>query len=154
MTEKIKTKRLFLRELNVSDSEHFFKLNSNPEVLKYTGDVPFLSISDAELFLKNYNDYKKNGFVRWAVISKESKVFLGWCCLKLNEENLVDIGFRFFQSEWGKGYATESARATLEFGFNKLKINKLLEDLIFMFLKNRKRNPAIQSTKENKLHKN
>lgn len=126
MMKIIETKRLILRELNVSDSEQFFKLNSNAKVLKYTGDTPFLSISDAELFLKNYNDYTINGFGRWAVISKESNGFLGWCGLKLNEEGLIDLGFRFFQKDWRKGYATESAKASLEFGFNNLNITKII----------------------------
>ena len=126
MIKIIETQRLILRELNVSDSEHFFKLNSNPEVLKYTGDKPFLSVYDAESFLKNYNDYKENGFGRWAVISKKSNEFLGWCGLKLNEERLIDLGFRFFQKNWGKGYATESAKASLEIGFNNLKINEII----------------------------
>lgn len=126
MTKIIETKRLILRELQVSDSEQFFKLNSNPEVLKFTGDQPFSSISDAEFFLKNYTDYKINGFGRWAVISKESSEFIGWCGLKLNEENLVDLGFRFFQKEWGRGYATESAKASLNVGFNNLKIEEII----------------------------
>lgn len=122
----IETERLILRELTVSDSEQFFRLNSNPEVLKYTGDSPFLSSSEAEVFLKNYSDYKTNGFGRWAVMAKESNEFLGWCGLKLNEENLIDLGFRFFQKEWGKGYATESAIASLEYGFCHLNINEII----------------------------
>lgn len=126
MKKIIETKRLLLRELNISDAEHFFKLNANPEVLKYTGDKPFKSLSEAELFLKNYSDYKINGFGRWAVISKESNEFLGWCGLKLNEENQIDLGFRFFQKYWGKGYATEAAGAALEFGFNNLKMNNII----------------------------
>lgn len=126
MNKITETKRLILRELCVSDSEHFFKLNSDPEVLKFTGDLPFSSVSDAEFFLNTYSDYQKNGFGRWAVISKESDKFLGWCGLKLNEENLIDLGFRFFQNEWGKGYATESAKASLEYGFNNLDIKEII----------------------------
>jgi len=126
MKKIIETNRLILRELDVLDSEQFFKLNANPEVMRYTGDQPFLSISDAEAFLKNYTDYKINGFGRWAVISKESSKFLGWCGLKLNEKKLIDLGFRFFQKEWGKGYATESAKASLEFGFNSLNVNEII----------------------------
>lgn len=126
MRKIIETKRLMLRELNVSDSKHFFDLNSDPEVLKYTGDEPFLSISEAELFLKNYTDYKVNGFGRWAVISKESGEFVGWCGLKLNEEEFIDLGFRFYRKEWGKGYATESAKASLEYGFKNLNIDEII----------------------------
>ncbi|MCT4666037.1 MAG: GNAT family N-acetyltransferase [Flavobacteriales bacterium] len=126
MKKIIESKRLILRELDISDSEDFYNLNSDPEVLKYTGDRAFSSVSEAESFLRNYNDYKKNGFGRWAVISKGSNDFIGWCGLKLNEEKLIDLGFRFFKNQWGKGYATESARASLEYGFNNLKINEVI----------------------------
>ncbi|PWJ44748.1 GNAT family N-acetyltransferase [Sediminitomix flava] len=120
------TERLILRELNVSDAKDFYELNTDPEVLKYTGDSPFSSISEAENFLGNYTDYQKNGFGRWAVVLKESNQFIGWCGLKLNEENLVDIGFRFFQTEWGKGYATESALACIAYGFHQLQLKKII----------------------------
>jgi ribosomal-protein-alanine N-acetyltransferase len=126
MKNIIETNRLVLRELDINDSENFFNLNSDPEVLKYTGDLPFSSIFDAEKFLINYSDYRKNEFGRWAVILKETESFIGWSGLKLNEENLVDIGFRFFKKEWGKGYATESARAVLDYGFNTLKLNEII----------------------------
>jgi len=120
------TQRLLLREFERSDSKDLYDLNSDAEVLEYTGDIPFVSIEEAELFLNNYSDYKKNGFGRWAVILKESNDFLGWCGLKLNEENLIDLGFRFFQSEWGKGYATESAVISLDYGFNTLNLDCII----------------------------
>jgi len=119
------SKRLILRELMPSDAKDFYELNT-PEVLKFTGDRPFSSIEAAYSFLKNYPDYSQNGFGRWAVIDKNSMHFLGWCGLKLNEENLIDLGFRFFQKEWGKGYATESANSVIKYGFSVLKINEII----------------------------
>lgn len=126
MRRIIESERLLLRELDISDSENFYYLNSDPEVLKYTGDKAFSSISEAESFLENYNDYKLNGFGRWAVVLKESDEFIGWCGLKLNEEKLIDLGFRFFKSQWAKGYATESAKASLKYGFNNLNITEII----------------------------
>jgi RimJ/RimL family protein N-acetyltransferase len=126
MTQIIETSRLILREFEIDDAENMFLLNSNPEVIKYTGDLAFVSISDAKTFLMQYDDYQMNGFGRWSVIVKDSNKFIGWCGLKLNEENFVDIGFRFFKREWHKGYATESAKACLNYGFNKLKISEII----------------------------
>ena len=126
MKEILRTERLILREFGLSDAECFYRLNADPDVIKYTGDLPFNSIDDAELFLANYNEYGKNGYGRWAVIDKESGSFIGWCGLKLNEENLIDLGFRFFKSVWGKGYATESARACLDYGFSKLNLKTII----------------------------
>ena len=126
MSKIIETERLILREFIDSDAISIYELNSDPEVIRYTGDLPFPSVSDAENFLKDYSDYLRNGFGRWAAISKDREHFLGWCGLKLNEENFIDIGFRFFRKEWGKGYATESAKASLEFGFNHLKLDEII----------------------------
>ncbi|WP_297706388.1 GNAT family N-acetyltransferase [uncultured Eudoraea sp.] len=122
----IETPRLVLREFVLNDAENIWELNSDPEVIKYTGDPPFATVEKAREFLLNYKDYKKNGFGRWAVITKVSDSFIGWCGLKLNEQNLVDLGFRFFKREWNKGYATEAAAACLEHGFLKLNLKEII----------------------------
>jgi ribosomal-protein-alanine N-acetyltransferase len=126
MIHIIETERLFLREFRTADAKHMFELNADPEVIRHTGDLPFVSLTEAKEFLENYSDYQVNGFGRWAVILKESEEFLGWCGLKLNEEQLVDIGFRFFRKNWNKGFATESAKATLAYGFNTLNIDAII----------------------------
>ncbi|AWK06040.1 N-acetyltransferase [Flavobacterium crocinum] len=123
MKEILQTNRLILRELTIEDSGFFYELNLNPNVIRYTGDRKFDSIKDARFFLENYNDYKLNGYGRWAVIDKTTKDFLGWCGLKYTKErDETDIGFRFFEQYWNKGYATESAKACLQYGFEKLKL--------------------------------
>lgn len=70
MTQILETKRLTLRELNINDSENFYNLNLNPNVIKYTGNSAFKNIDEAKDFLENYQDYQLNGFGRWAVIEK------------------------------------------------------------------------------------
>ncbi len=122
----LETDRLVLREFILNDAQSMYDLNTDLEVLKYTGDKPFESKLEARTFLENYSDYDTNGYGRWAVINKVSDDFIGWCGLKLNEESLVDIGFRFLQNEWNKGYATEAAKATLDYGFNTLKIDEII----------------------------
>lgn len=120
MKHILETGRLLLRELNIADAQNFYHLNDNPNVLKYTGDQPFENTTAAEKFLKNYNDYEKNGYGRWAVIDKSNGIFVGWCGLKYaKESDETDIGFRFFEEHWNKGYATESAAACLQYGFEK-----------------------------------
>jgi len=123
----IETDRLLLREFILDDAEKFYQLNLNPNVIRYTGNAAFKSIDEAKSFLENYNDYKANGYGRWAVINKKSNEFIGWCGLKYGElENETDIGFRFFEEEWNKGYATESAAACLKYGFEVLKLNRII----------------------------
>ncbi len=114
----LQTQRLLLRELQPSDAADLFALNSDPEVLKYTGDEPFASIAAARQFLKNYHPYADYGYGRWAVLLKTSGAFAGWCGLKHSPELAeTDIGFRFFRKYWNMGMATEAARACVDLGF-------------------------------------
>lgn len=121
----LQTPRLILREFHLEDAENFYELNRNPNVIKFTGDSSFQSISEAEEFLKNYKDYERNGYGRWAVTEKDSSEFLGWCGLKFDGKE-TDIGFRFFEKHWNKGFATESAKACLEYGFNELNLHEIV----------------------------
>lgn len=127
MKQILETPRLLLREIGPEDAEFFFELNSDLEVMKYTGDKPFSSVEDARNFLNNYSDFKKYGMGRWAVIEKESNLILGWCGIKFSPNlNEYDIGYRFFKKYWNNGYATESAKACVEYGFKELNIKEIV----------------------------
>ena len=122
----METPRLILREFDVSDADKMYLLNLDPEVIRFTGDKPFASVKSARDFLAGYQDYRKNGFGRWAVILKKGNGFIGWCGLKRNEEGFVDLGFRFFKSVWNRGFATESAEACIEYGFSRLSLSEII----------------------------
>ena len=117
---KIKTERLYLRELNIEDARDFFLLNEDPEVIQYTGDGPFDDVKAAEHFLRHYKPYQKYGYGRWAMIRKTDQAFLGWCGLKYSPDlDETDLGFRLYRKYWNQGYATEAAHASLAYGFKK-----------------------------------
>jgi len=121
----LKTKRLYLREFISSDGFHFYHLNKDEKVLKFTGDIPFKTEKEAYVFIENYTEYKRHGFGRWAVCLNETDEFIGWCGLK-NSNNEIDLGFRFYQKYWNKGYAAEAANACINYGFNSLKMHKII----------------------------
>lgn len=133
----IETERLILRKAELTDAPFFYELNSNPLVVKYTGDSAFKDLQGAENivhFLQS--QYAKNGYARLTVIEKSLQLPIGWCGLKFHEDtNETDIGYRFMQKYWNKGYATESAKACLEYGFNKLNLNRIVGNAM-------KENPA------------
>lgn len=122
------TERLYLRKLTKNDAIHFYNMNANKNVIKYTGDSPFSSIEDARTFLADYiKQYDLYNMARWAVCLKESDEMIGWCGLKYHEEeNLVDVGYRFYEKYWNKGYATESTIAAIYYGFNTLNLKEIL----------------------------
>jgi len=121
----LETDRLYLREFIDTDGFHFYHLNNDEDVVKYTGNKPFKTLEEAIDFIKNYSDYKRNGYGRWAVCLKETNEFLGWCGLKY-ENNEIDLGFRFYKKYWGMGYATESASACVSYGFSKLNLKEIV----------------------------
>lgn len=127
MKTLLETERLYLREFTVEDAKHFYLLNLDAAVIKYTGDASFKSIDEAKVFLQNYTHYQKYEYGRWAAIRKKDAVFLGWCGLKYTEQKEeVDIGFRFFKKYWNKGYATEASKACIQYGLEKLEINEIV----------------------------
>ena len=125
--ENIETERTIMRRLSKEDAIDFFNLNLDKEVLKYTGDQPFENILTSIDFLTNYDQYEKYGVGRLAVIDKATLKFIGWCGLRYSrEKNEYDIGFRFFKNSWNKGFATETAKKCLEYGFDELKIDRIV----------------------------
>lgn len=123
----METARTILRNLETGDAEDFYTLNLDPEVIKYTGNIPFDSLEAATDFLANYNPYQKYGVGRMAVIEKATSKFIGWCGLKYSPEmQEYDIGFRFFRQYWNQGFATETAQKCLEQGFRELHIRQIV----------------------------
>lgn len=124
----LKTARCYLREMDpILDATNAFELNRDFEVVRYTGDVAFENSAAAKKFLENYKDYERFNMGRWAVIRKLDEVWLGWCGLKyLPDTAEVDLGYRFHQKFWNQGYATETALACIEYGFDKLFIERMV----------------------------
>lgn len=126
MNPIIETDRLNLREWVIEDSENFFELNNDPEVVRYTGDPPFESIEATREFVRNYDAFEKEGMGRWVCILKETGENIGWCGLRKKPKGYVDLGYRFHRKHWNNGFATEASQACLEFGFNHLELEKIV----------------------------
>jgi len=125
----IKTARLILRKFTLEDALAVYQFSSNKEVQKYTGDILIHSIDEAKSIIKNVwsADYQKHGYGRWAVVYKENQKIIGFAGLKyLPELELTDIGFRFLPEYWNKGIATEASIPILKYGFNVLKLDKII----------------------------
>ena len=121
--KQIETERLILREFLASDEDRFFEMDSNPEVVKYI-QPPAQEMEQIRDNIANVqNQYRENGIGRWAVIEKESGLFIGWSGFRYyretvnNHSDFYDLGYRFMPEYWGKGYATETCIAWMKYGF-------------------------------------
>lgn len=118
------SERCYFTRFQLADAAAFYEMNLNEEVLRYTGDAPFVNVQEAERFIQQYDHYQQYGFGRWTVRLKADDRYLGFCGLKYHKDaDFVDLGYRIVRQEWGKGYATEVAKASLVFAFNELQLN-------------------------------
>jgi ribosomal-protein-alanine N-acetyltransferase len=119
----LETPRLILREMTEADADALFALSQNPSVTRYIiGESALATHEEALAVLRErvFPQYAL-GLGRWACVEKASGDFLGWCGIKyLAEHDEYDLGYRFFEHTWGKGYATEAARAACDFARARL----------------------------------
>lgn len=115
----IVTERLILSYLSMEDAPFIFELLNTPEWIQFIGDRGIRTLTDARLYITNgpVKSYDQNGFGLFLVKLKVDGTPIGLCGLikRLSLED-VDIGFAFLSAYTGKGYAAESAAATLEYG--------------------------------------
>ena len=129
---RLETPRLRLRLFTHDDLQIMFKLNSDPEVIKYA-DTPARDMEEVRERLEQgpLFDYEKYGYGRFAVELKETGKVIGFCGIKyLPEIDLPEVGYRFLKEYWGRGIGTEAAKACVEFAREDLKIRKLIALII------------------------
>lgn len=126
----LETPRLLIRELLPEDAPGMFLMDSDAEVHRYVGKNPVTHVDETRAVIEYVRQqYVANGIGRWAMILKESNDFVGWTGFKRMQEevnghnNFLDFGYRLAQRFWGKGLATEGAKATLQYGIDWLGYN-------------------------------
>lgn len=127
MTIYLETDRTILREAEPSDLFDFFALDSDPEVHRFLGNHPVKSLVESEEMIASLKQqYHSNGIGRWVIEQKETGDFIGWSGLKYEEQlrtfAYYDLGYRLNRAYWNQGYATETARACLDYGFKHLNL--------------------------------
>ncbi len=133
----IQTKRLILRQWCDEDLEPFARLNADPRVREYFPGILSRQESDASVKLMS-NHIEKCGWGFWAASLIETSEFIGMIGLEdvyftAHFTPAVEIGWRLAFDYWGKGYATEGARASLQYAFESLNLNEVVS---FTTLKN------------------
>lgn len=114
------TNRLQTRPLGPGDLPALHAMQSRETVMRYTsGKAQNYEESKAELerIIGAYEE-PGNDFWVWAVVQKHNGVFAGTCALYRNEEAEWEIGYRFDEPCWGKGYATEVCTALIAYAGN------------------------------------
>lgn len=130
----IETERLYLRQWQASDFATFAKMNADPEVMQYFPKLLPAALSDV-IANKCQQLIEDNGWGFWAVSLKDGSEkcddFIGFVGLNEVHKDMpfapaVEIAWRLRKEYWGQGYATEAARAALNFAFTELTLHEVV----------------------------
>jgi len=127
---EIETERLTLRLYRPGDAALMHRLIGDPRVFFWRAEPGTWAESEDRLarVLASYGD---TGIGWWAAFPKgcaeDPDAFLGQACLqKLRGTELIELGYHFVPGAWEHGYATEAARALLDYGFCNLHLDRIV----------------------------
>ncbi len=128
-TIEIKTERLLLRQWREQDKPDLARLNADSIVMEFYPSI--LSVEESNVLADKISALiSEKGWGLWAVELLDTKQFIGFVGLHEPTHDLpctpcVEVGWRLAKEYWGKGYATEAARAALNFAFEVLKLEQV-----------------------------
>lgn len=130
MATQIETERLILRNWTPDDRDAFFSIMSDPEVMKYFLNSYDRTQSDT-VFDNVHSLINEQGWGIWAAERKSDGILLGWIGLHRGDNDFpfspfIEIAWRLRKDCWGQGYATEGAKATLDFAFHTLALKEVV----------------------------
>lgn len=128
-TVKLKTKRLILRKLEISDAKEMFNnWASDEDVTKYLTWKAHKNIEDTKEILNDWaKSYSKQDFYQWGIVLKETKELIGTIGVVDNKENrlISVIGYAIGKKFWGNGYVTEALNEVIDFLFTETNVNRI-----------------------------
>lgn len=123
----IETKRLKLREMNHDDFSDLCEILQDPAVM-YAYNGPF-SDDEVQNWLNNQlRRYKEEGVGLYAMILKDTGKMIGQCGLTYQyilQERVLEVGYLLKKAFWHCGYATEAAKACMEYVFKVLRVDEV-----------------------------
>jgi RimJ/RimL family protein N-acetyltransferase len=118
----LETERLSLREITADDLDDLLEIWGDPEAMRlFPRTLDHQAMR--EWIERNQRRYEEHGHGLWAVILRSEQKLVGDCGLAVQEVSGVEeleIGYHFNRKYWGRGYATEAARACMDYAFERL----------------------------------
>lgn len=118
----LQTKRLYLREMNQGDLPALCKILMDEETM-YAYNGAFNKEETQNWLDRQLDRYRTYGFGLWAVVLKETDAMIGQCGITLQpwkDSEVMEVGYLLQRDYWHKGFATEAAKACMEYAFTEL----------------------------------
>ena len=125
----IKTDRLLINRITLDDAAFILELMNDKDWIKNIGDRGMTTIEDAEEYIRTrfLKTYEESNIGFYGLVLKNSKEVIGIAGL-VDREGIdhVDIGYGLLPNFRGKGYAFEATKAIYDYGYNHLKLEKIV----------------------------
>ena len=118
----LETGWLELRELEEGDLASMGRILKDPAVM-YAYEHAFSNVEAQAWLDRQLERYARDGFGLWAVMERDSGALVGQCGLTWQDwsgRQVLEIGYHLRRDRWGRGYATEAARACKKYAFEAL----------------------------------
>jgi RimJ/RimL family protein N-acetyltransferase len=130
VTVSVRTARLVLRPWRDADVAAFARLSADPAVMAFLRPLPDRATCEAWV-ARVREHWRRHGFGQWVVECPGEAGFVGVVGLakvpyEAHFTPAVEIAWRLASGYWGRGYATEAARAALDYGFGKLGLDEIV----------------------------
>src|SRR5262245_59632932 len=124
----LRTERLTLRQLLITDEQEIFTLRSDNEINKFLDRQMSKSIDDARNFINKVNEnINKNDSLYWAITLSDKNILVGTICLfSFSDENdKCEIGYELLTNFQGQGIMKEAVEKVIDHAFNTIKVQKI-----------------------------
>lgn len=124
----LKTDRLLLRQLKISDDKLIFEYQSNKDNFKFVDMPIYKSIKDAQNYITKMNKgVKENRWIIWAIADINTNIILGTISIWniTVEQSKAELGYGLYPSNLGKGIMSEALQKVVEYGFKNMKLKTI-----------------------------
>ena len=125
------TPRLILRPYTNGDFDALHKILSDKTTMSFWPE-PFTKEQTKSWIERSIKSYEENNFGRLAVILKSTGKLIGDCGIIRSEIDGVyenDLGYIIYYKYWGRGFASEAAKACVDYGFNELGFTRIAANM-------------------------
>ncbi|MFY4776769.1 GNAT family N-acetyltransferase [Metabacillus sp. RGM 3146] len=124
----LETNRLYLREITQEDKDRLFEIFSKEEVITFYGMEIMSQPADAEKLISKFKEgYASGTSIRWGITTRETGVLIGtigfhnWSKIHCRAE----AGYEIHPDYWRRGYASESLKAAIQYGYSSLNLHRI-----------------------------